>query len=78
MRQQCALAAQKAKHILGCIKRGVASRSREVMLSLCSVETSPGLLRPALEPTTQEGHGPVGAGPEESHKNDPRAGASLL
>ena len=41
-------------------------------------ETSPGLLCPALEPSAQEGHGPVGAGPEEGHKNDRRAGAPLL
>jgi len=33
---------------------------------------------PALEPSVQERHGPVGAGSEKGHKNDPRAGASLL
>ncbi|PKU31586.1 rna-directed dna polymerase from mobile element jockey-like [Limosa lapponica baueri] len=50
MTRQSALAAQKANHILGCIKRSMASRSREVILPLCSGETPPGVLCPALEP----------------------------
>ena len=44
MSHQCVLVAQKAKCILGYIKRRVTSRSREVILPFCSA-----LMRPHLE-----------------------------
>jgi len=48
MSLQHELAAQKANHILDCIKRSAASRSRGVILPLCSA-----LMRPHLESCVQ-------------------------
>ena len=42
--KKCAPSAQKVNHTLGCIKRSVASRVREVILSISSA-----LVRPHLE-----------------------------
>jgi len=75
MTHQCALAAQKANRILGCIKITMASRSREVILPLYSGETPQS---PALELSAQERHGSVGAGLEEGHTTVLRAEAPLL
>ena len=54
-------------------KRGQQIEGGDSAPLLHSGETPPGVLHPALEPSAQEGHGAVGAGPVEGYKNDQRA-----
>ncbi|PKU46074.1 hypothetical protein llap_3643 [Limosa lapponica baueri] len=62
---------QKANHILGLHQR---KHSQQVVgggsaALLLSCWTPPGVLHPVLESPAYEGYGPVGASPEEGHKN---------
>lgn len=66
--QQCTTAAMKANQILDCICRGIASRERDVIISLYS-----SLVTLHLEycvPTSQKRHRETGKGPKEGHKHD--------
>jgi len=77
MTQQYALATQKTNwlHQKKCGQQ-VKGGDSDPLLRYC--ETPSGVLHPALEPSAQERHRPVGAGPEEGHKNDLKDGTPLL
>ena len=77
--QQCALTVQKANRMLGCIKRHMISRLREVILPLCSVLVRlhlVGVLRPDVQSSVQE-RSRLGGHPGESQKDDPKDGTVL-
>jgi len=65
MSWECALTAQKANGILGCIIISVATRLQELTLPFLSALVRR-VLRLPREPSAQDRHRPVGAGPEEA------------
>lgn len=62
---------------LGCSK-GTSEQHGDNQAALHSAATPLAVLRPALEPLAQKGHGPTGEGPAEATKMDGRAGSPLL
>ena len=59
-------------------KRGQQGKGGDSVPLLLPGKTPAGILCPALELLAQERYVPVGAGPEDGHKNYERAGAPLL
>lgn len=66
--QKFALAADKVKSVLGCIRRRVASRSRKVILRLCSAPVESHLEHWAqLWAPQYQRHVDPGEGPAKGH-----------
>lgn len=79
MSQQIVLAAWRSSSILGCIKRGIASRAREMIISLyCPLGKLSGALHQVLELPAQVKCEDVGVGPEEGHKVNKKYGEPFL
>lgn len=62
----------------GLRQKQCGQQGEEGVLPIHSCGTLPAVLCPALWPEPQNGHGPVEAGPEESHEGNLRAGTPLL
>jgi len=77
MTWQCALKGQLYPGLRQ-TQRGQQVEGADSAPLLRSGETPPGVLPPALEPSAQERHGSVRAGPKEGHQNVQRAGTPLL
>lgn len=71
--QQCSLKAKKVNGVLGCIRRGVANKLREVILSFCSA-----LVRPLLECWAQSWTPQYKRDSNKGHEDDEGCGAPLL
>lgn len=74
MRQQCALAAKKGHGILGCLRKSITSRSKEVIL--CSALVRQLVLCPVLSCPGQERHRHTGVSPVNGHEDYLESGAS--
>lgn len=64
MSQQCTLVASK---FLGCFRKSISSRFREVSLHLSTSNSTPGVLCPVVVCLGQEGHGITGVSQMKGH-----------